>query len=937
MDKFILPPHLQGRVSKSLAWKVPKRIFFIYPSYQSDGNNIKDELIHRVGEGLISKGHSVIICKINTALYPAGKTQPRSAYRLQIIGPIKYIDIFSNSLVDNGVILSPNISNTIDNLLNVYKPSLVCFDFFCKDLIILADKCRARNIPYGLYLSNTKLSGANKGALEQYRLIDGVLKNAKIIYSQTDIADSEIAKFGIADELSNYIKLPHVGEKSAYEIACIDLLAKISSEVGSSISIGDGSEQSVVGARIPSDAIPLIGSLSHQNPQGLERLDLAQAYFQITSFFEAGVSYKVSGQFESLTSEIKNPALIQFQIDGVQDIALTKSQTGLSYSETTGFYKYLNPIKEDKFEFSISIPINIHVKSIGIRAWGSVKELSICNFRVQPIGRPNSLSQSQIDDIKSGYLSKGLGASKMALLDLKNIQAYELADRLEQLFFIGFADDAEKLADLAVIAYQKDPSVVRGKRLITKCLERGLLRAPSLIAEDLLSRSICTLDEEKTFKRVISKYRLSQNVMTIPNALGSAVYDVDKNNSLYFLYSSLPHQSSGYATRSHRLLTALNKGRGRNFIAYTRPGYPWDIGQLKQPALDYDDVSGVVYRHLMGTNLFKQELDVYMEAAVGVIKSVARNNSASILHAASNHLNAAPVLVAARELGLPFVYEIRGFWELTQSTKVDFDWTSSEAYKYDYAHETLMAQEADSVIVLTDGLKKELISRGVESNKIVIASNGVDAEEFSDFSKDVDLGKKLGLHPWPTIGFVGSFVAYEGLDDLVVAASQLRKSGYFFNLLLVGDGPELEKIRDLIIELNLSDIAFLTGRVPFDEVQKYYSLIDIAPFPRKPLPVCEMVSPLKPFEAMAMGKAVLASNVLAMAEFIVDGQNGYLFEKGSIEDLVSKLSILIENPDNVMNIGNNGRAWVQKERTWSKAASVIEQVHNDLAFKWFGV
>ena len=117
------------------------------------------------------------------------------------------------------------------------------------------------------------------------------------------------------------------------------------------------------------------------------------------------------------------------------------------------------------------------------------------------------------------------------------------------------------------------------------------------------------------------------------------------------------------------------------------------------------------------------------------------------------------------------------------------------------------------------------------------------------------------------IGYIGSLVSYEGLDLLISSLPWFNKARIKFKLLIVGDGAYMEKLQDLTNNLGLTDLVLFTGRVPHEEVERYYSIVDIAPFPRLP-PVTEMVSPLKLFEAMAMEKAVIASDVHALTEIV---------------------------------------------------------------------
>src|SRR5699024_10498913 len=171
---------------------------------------------------------------------------------------------------------------------------------------------------------------------------------------------------------------------------------------------------------------------------------------------------------------------------------------------------------------------------------------------------------------------------------------------------------------------------------------------------------------------------------------------------------------------------------------------------------------------------------------------------------------------------------------------------------------------------------------------------------------------------------------YEGLGLLIEASKILRQSGREFAVMIVGDGAELDRFKAEVTEADLDKYFVFTGRVPHSEVERYYSIVDITPFPRLPLPVCEMVSPLKPFEAMAMQKAVVASDVKALAEIVRDGENGLLHEKGSAESLAEKLSLYLDNRELRESMARNGRKWVVAERQWKDLGRIVSDMYSDL-------
>lgn len=188
----------------------------------------------------------------------------------------------------------------------------------------------------------------------------------------------------------------------------------------------------------------------------------------------------------------------------------------------------------------------------------------------------------------------------------------------------------------------------------------------------------------------------------------------------------------------------------------------------------------------------------------------------------------------------------------------------------------------------------------------------------------------------PVIGYVGTLVSYEGLDDLAKACSKLKSLGYAFRLLIVGNenatgqgkGSIVDQLQSIADEAGYGDWLIMPGRVPFEEVERYYSLIDIAPFPRKAWPVCEIVPPMKTLEALAMQKAVIVSSNKALTEMITHDVNGRVFERGNVEDLTFQLKYLLDNPDKWAGYGILGRQFVESERTWKRTAEKAVSIIN---------
>lgn len=432
---------------------------------------------------------------------------------------------------------------------------------------------------------------------------------------------------------------------------------------------------------------------------------------------------------------------------------------------------------------------------------------------------------------------------------------------------------------------------------------------------------------------VVRNSDLARDGFPFPQQRPEPEFEPRCDHVLYLLHNALPYHSGGYATRTHGLLTELNR-MGWDVDGVTRLGYPYDMPKMADlPDLPAREVVGEVdYHHLLtGRQIEKKNpMFDYTERYMDALLPLARSERPAILHGASNHWNGLAAIKTARTLGIRSVYEVRGLWEVTRGSR-DPEWGRSDQYRYIARMEADTARGADRVLAITGALKAELIDRGVDEETITLVPNGVDTERFVPIPRDQALAAQLGVTDKTVIGYVGTIADYEGLGLLLTAARELRRTREDFHVLIVGDGAVLEELQAQVEADGLTDVVTFAGRVPHEEVERYYSIIDISPFPRLPLPVCEMVSPLKPFEAMAMGKAVVASDVAALAEIVTPGQNGLLHEKGSAESLMEQLGTLLDQPELAGRLGGQSRQWVVEHRDWRQLARRIAAVYEELA------
>lgn len=411
-------------------------------------------------------------------------------------------------------------------------------------------------------------------------------------------------------------------------------------------------------------------------------------------------------------------------------------------------------------------------------------------------------------------------------------------------------------------------------------------------------------------------------------------YEPIPNSIAYVLHNTLPYASGGYATRGHGLAEAVkDKGYGIKIVG--RPGFPLDI-RRELTAKDVERnqlIDGLEYTFTLYPRRDETSVQDFIEKAADELFKKFLELKPAIVVAASNHLTGLPALIAARKLGIPFIYEVRGFWEITRiSREPEFEHT--EFYKRLCELESLVATNAEHVFTLTTPMQEELVSRGVDIERITILPNSCDPSRFEPVPRNTELAHNLDIPGHiPVIGYIGTFVQYEGLEHLAEACGLLKQRGVEFRLLIVGNentagesqGAIGEEIEFIAKKYKFEDWLIMTGRIPHEEVEAYYSLIDIAPFPRKPQPVTEMVSPMKPLEAAAMKKAIVVSSVKALTDMIKDGENGLVYEKGDIENLSDKLHSLIINEDLRSELGNNARLWVENDRTWEKTAEKFDE------------
>lgn len=310
---------------------------------------------------------------------------------------------------------------------------------------------------------------------------------------------------------------------------------------------------------------------------------------------------------------------------------------------------------------------------------------------------------------------------------------------------------------------------------------------------------------------------------------------------------------------------------------------------------------------------------------------VARQLRPDIIHAHSPVLNALPALRVGKRLGIPVVYEVRAFWE---DAAVDHGTTSEGSLRYDLTRwlETRTLKRVQHVFTICEGLRSDIVARGIHAARVTVIPNAVDIDSFEPGGQpDAALKTRLGLDGASVIGFIGSFYAYEGLDLLLDALPGILRQRPEVRVLLVGGGPQDEALKAQAQRLGVADTVVFTGRVPHADVQRYYDLVDVLAYPRRSMRLTELVTPLKPLEAMAQGRLLVASDVGGHKELIRHGETGMLFKAGSTGALTQAVVSLLADQASWPAMREAGRQFVEDERNWTASVSNYARVYASLA------
>lgn len=394
---------------------------------------------------------------------------------------------------------------------------------------------------------------------------------------------------------------------------------------------------------------------------------------------------------------------------------------------------------------------------------------------------------------------------------------------------------------------------------------------------------------------------------------------------LHLLPRSMPYHQSGGTLRTHYLAKA-QKQAGLDPHLATRLGFPWDMGI--EDAAPCEIVDGLPYYRLRDARGLGR-IDQHVRN-VDLAEALVRQLRPAVLHPTSNHLNGLLAFELRRRFRLPVVYEVRGFptepmARGLRSRVLSENWVARKRL------EEQCWRDADRVVTLAEVMKAHIVSRGVPAEKVVVVPNAVEAAAFAPGPGDHRLRAELRIPRADTVvGYVSTLNAYEGVVFLIDAVARLSREDRPVSALIVGDGPELERLRQRARELGIEDRVHLVGRVPHDEITRYYSLIDLFVVPRLDQPPCQLVTPLKPYEAMASGCPLVVSRLPALQEMIIEGETGVSFRPEDAESLAEVLRTLLDDPERRETLARNALEWVRTNRSWSSNAERYIELYAEL-------
>ena len=411
----------------------------------------------------------------------------------------------------------------------------------------------------------------------------------------------------------------------------------------------------------------------------------------------------------------------------------------------------------------------------------------------------------------------------------------------------------------------------------------------------------------------------------------AAERDRSRTKVLHLLKIGMPHRQSGYSMRSMYTISG-QASAGLDPVAVTALDFPRSIGVDDVP--DEDIVGGVRYRHLLRDEIpAKEPWDEYLTAYANALAPVVAQEAPDVIHVHSGHRGTEAALVAlavGRALDVPVVYEVRGFFEALWTRETDWA-EQAEIYHRRRAAESHAMRSAAAVVTLSESMKDDIVARDIDPDHVHVVPNGVDPAGFIPLARDEELAARLGLLDRFVFGYVSNLDHYrEGQELLIDAALELRRRGVPATALIVGDGKRRDLLEAHAADLEAGDAVHFTGRISHTEVSQYYAQLDVFVIPRVNERAARLVTPLKPYEAMALGVPLVVSDLPALQEITGNGDRGETFTTGDATALADVLEGLAASPSRRAELTTTARQWVLDHRTWAHNDERYARIYEDV-------
>ncbi|GII94684.1 glycosyltransferase family 4 protein [Sinosporangium siamense] len=477
---------------------------------------------------------------------------------------------------------------------------------------------------------------------------------------------------------------------------------------------------------------------------------------------------------------------------------------------------------------------------------------------------------------------------------------------------------------------------VAARKMARRMADGPLEKAKAQFVDGHMSAAIATLKPHARWPFIRRRMALYEGEMAaigtnpIPPAPAVHVGDRIEGRVLHCVTNALPYTQAGYTVRTHRIVTAQ---RAAGLDPHVVTSWGWPMLQGHADATAGELIDGTPYHRLLPHGDIPNQTRGRITRGAEDVTELVRKLRPQVLHAATDHRNGSVAMAVRERTGTPFVYEVRGFLEETWASR-DPARIGSERHLMQRDREAFLMRSADAVVTLAETMAAEIVDRGVPRERIHLAPNAVDDSLLTADYDGEAFRRSMNIEPDDiVIGSVSSIVAYEGFATLLSAAALLRKRKVKVKVLLVGDGVERPALLRQVDSLKLGDVAILPGRVGPDEALQAQSAIDIFVCPREDLRVCRLVTPLKPVEAMALGKPVVLSDLPALSELVGSDGAGLLVPAGNPAALADALAELSEDPERRAAMGEAGRAEVAAKRTWSRIAETYREIYRSITIQ----